>query len=167
MPVWLAKHKHCFFPRVNLLVTHFLNERPVTSNEQPALLSLSIAAVLSRGIDMYLFFILTQIVKGNYPIDLCKKCIVSSDTHILSRMDTRAPLPDDDRASPNKLATKSLYPQPLSRAISSIPRTTTCFLMCHVYLPFLLCAARLENEKPVTSSKKQIYASIWVILTPV
>lgn len=64
-------------------------------------------------------------------VDLGEQRVVLAHANILTGMNSRAALTNDDTSSRNQFAAKSFYPQAFGIRITTVSGTAACFLMCH------------------------------------
>lgn len=64
------------------------------------------------------------IAKFNCARDLGKERVVFTQAHVLARLIARAPLPDNNRASANRLPGENLNAQPLRIGIAAVFRAS-------------------------------------------
>ena len=62
-------------------------------------------------------------------IDAGEESVIAPPTDVLSRLDARSSLADQDRATGDELAAVALDPQPLRIAVATVPRTASSFLV--------------------------------------
>lgn len=86
---------------------------------------------LGSRIDTDSLSILSELFKGNNPIDLGEQRVVPATPHVGAGMDLRAELPDDDIAGLDDLSAEFLYTTALTAAVAAVPGTAACLLMSH------------------------------------
>ena len=83
------------------------------------------------GVDTHLFFISSFLLIFYDPINSGKKGVILSHPYIFPRMNPSPFLTDQDVPCLDPLPTKSFDAQSLSGTVSAVPRTSSCFLVCH------------------------------------
>jgi hypothetical protein len=89
------------------------------------------------GVNAHLFSIFVKPFKGDESIDLGKKGVVISHTHIFSGMYLGPFLPYDYVTGSHLLACEPFHAIPFSSTVPSVSGTTARFLMCHGLSPHI------------------------------
>jgi hypothetical protein len=72
-----------------------------------------------------------QALEGDDAVDLGKEREIFPHPDICSRMDVRAPLPNQDRSGENPLSPKAFHSQSLTGAVAAVPRTSLPLFVSH------------------------------------
>jgi hypothetical protein len=85
--------------------------------------------LLFLRINADLSFVLALALKFHYTRNQCKKCVVTSDTHIVSGMEMRAALTNKYIPGTHKLTVCTLSAQTLAFTVPSVSGTAHAFLV--------------------------------------
>ena len=87
------------------------------------------------GVHTYSFSFLPKTLKGNGSTNFCEDGIILPETHVIAGMYFGPFLPDKDISRKDLLTTEPFHAISLAGAVSTVSRTSACFLVCHgVYL---------------------------------
>src|SRR6185369_5463501 len=70
----------------------------------------------------------------------CEERVVAAEADIVSRMELRAALTDEDLAAADRLAAKALHAEAPAGGVATVAGRTACFLVSHDALLFLRLA---------------------------
>jgi hypothetical protein len=88
----------------------------------------------ANGINGNPFTILAKCLKGYDTIDLCEQRVITATAHVFTRVNPGAQLADNNTARTDVLTAIPFHTPSLAGTVTTIPRTTTCFFMCHGYI---------------------------------
>ncbi len=85
----------------------------------------------SLGVDTYLLFVLSFSLIFDDAVNCGKKGVILAYPYIVTRMNSRSLLANQDIARLDRLPAEPFHAQSLSSAISAVSRTPSCFFVCH------------------------------------
>ena len=93
--------------------------------------------IVLNSVDASLPLILTSRLVFDNTTNKGKQGVILTDTHIITRVNTGTPLPDQDGPGIHKLPGISLYSKPLGITVPTITSGAAPLFMCHLPSPIL------------------------------
>ena len=90
---------------------------------------------LAGGINAYLTSALALSFELDNSVNLRKQGVISTHTHVSTRMKLCAHLSHQNISGPDRLPTKSFDSTSLGRAVTAVSRASSSFFVCHGQLP--------------------------------